>query len=331
MRGIGADDFSKALGRVDLRETVGDELLVYKEYAVYSKTDQHMNEDGSFSEENTYWVGPSPRAFEKEKWRWYKPLEEDQNLFLEFAGLAEKERSPETALEWVQDHGILGCRQMYAAEAGGMNVLGLSPYEKVEDFFREVNRAATVLRLYECVVGKDHEGVEELVNGDSLVRQWWEKYQRETADGRYRGGVLGFALEAVVEQVNATKDAFVSRELWRPAGLADPAKVEERWAFRNLLGAMYLQMYLLLAAGEKNATRCENCGQLISLAARAQSEKDPSRSRKVRSDKRFCSRKCWRQDYYRRKERDRRKAERERLALVRKAQRLFSRSPKKKA
>src|SRR3712207_6345244 len=100
MRGIGVGDFSKALGRFDLGETTSDELLVYKEYAVYYRTDHRMNQDGAFSEQNTYWVGPSPRALEKAKWRWYKPLEEDRNLFLEFAGLAEQERSPETALGW---------------------------------------------------------------------------------------------------------------------------------------------------------------------------------------------------------------------------------------
>ena len=69
--------------------------------------------------------------------------------------------------------------------------------------------------------------------------------------------------------------------------------------------------------------------RLISLTDRTQSEKDPTRSRKVRSDKRVCSKKCWRQDYYERKEKDRRKAERERSALLRKAQRLFVRPPKK--
>ena len=67
--------------------------------------------------------------------------------------------------------------------------------------------------------------------------------------------MLGFALDAVVDQVNTTKNAFVSRKLSRPEGLADPARVEERWSFRNLLGAMYLQMYLLVADGERNSTR----------------------------------------------------------------------------
>ena len=329
MRGIGAEDFSKALGRVDLGETTSDELLVYKDYAVYYKTDHHMHEDGVFSERNTYWVGPSPRAFEKAKWRWYRPLEGDRNLFLDFAELAEKERSPETALGWVREHGILGCRQTYAAGSGGMNVLGLTPYEMVEDIFREVDRAAAVLSLYECVLDKNHERAEELVSGNPLVGLWWEEFEEESADGRYRGGVLGFALDAVVDQVNTTKNAFVSRKLSRPEGLADPARVEERWTFRNLLGAMYLQMYLLVADGERNSTRCEKCGRLISLTDRTQSEKDPTRSRKVRSDKRFCSKKCWRQDYYERKEKDRRKAERERSALLRKAQRLFVRPPKK--
>jgi len=328
MRGIGREDFDRALGRVDLEETSKDALLMYREYTVYYKTDHYMNEDETFSEEHTFWVGPSPRAFERKKWRWYKPLEEDENLFLEFAGLAEKERSPRTMLEWVQEHGILGCRQMYAAEADGMNVFGLGPYEKFDDFFREVDRAATVLRLYECVIGKDHEGVERLIDAESgsLARRWWEKHQKEAPDGVYRGGVLGFALDAVIEQVNATKDAFVSRELWRPEGVANPAKVRERWTFRNLLGAMYLQMYLLLAAGEKNAVRCENCGRLILLTATSKSGENPSRSRKVRSDKRFCSKKCWRQDYYQRKEKDRRKAERERSALLHRAKQLFSRS-----
>lgn len=57
------------------------------------------------------------------------------------------------------------------------------------------------------------------------------------------------------------------------------------WTFDNLLGAMYLQMYWLMASSDSVA-RCEHCGRIISLS------RPHPEGRKRRSDKRFCNDAC---------------------------------------
>jgi hypothetical protein len=65
------------------------------------------------------------------------------------------------------------------------------------------------------------------------------------------------------------------------------------WNFESLLGAMYLQMYWLMASGSEIA-RCEYCGLLLSLA------RPNPEGRKRRSDRRFCGDAC-RQAHHRAK------------------------------
>ena len=64
------------------------------------------------------------------------------------------------------------------------------------------------------------------------------------------------------------------------------------YGFHNLLGAMYLQMFWLVAVGEKHIARCRHCGRLINLTARAQSPGGGRKERKPRRDKRFCNDAC---------------------------------------
>ena len=54
------------------------------------------------------------------------------------------------------------------------------------------------------------------------------------------------------------------------------------WRPRNLLGAMYLQMYWLMTSSGELA-RCEHCGRSLPLTP------PHPEGRKPRSDKRFCS------------------------------------------
>jgi hypothetical protein len=70
-------------------------------------------------------------------------------------------------------------------------------------------------------------------------------------------------------------------------------EVKSHWNFYNLLGAMYLQVYWLMAFGE-NVARCQYCSQIISLA------RPHPEGRKRRSDKRFCDDAC-RQAHHRSK------------------------------
>lgn len=65
----------------------------------------------------------------------------------------------------------------------------------------------------------------------------------------------------------------------------DPSRVVDVWAFENLLGAMYLQMYWLMGSGA-NTTRCEWCGRLISF------ESPYPGAKKRPNHKRFCDADC---------------------------------------
>ena len=68
-------------------------------------------------------------------------------------------------------------------------------------------------------------------------------------------------------------------------GTSETPKLKGGWGYENLLGAMYLQMYWLMASGSELA-RCEYCGLLLSLA------RPNPEGRKRRSDRRFCGDAC---------------------------------------
>lgn len=76
--------------------------------------------------------------------------------------------------------------------------------------------------------------------------------------------------------------------------MLEPARSEVIWSFKNLLGAMYLQIFWLMGAGSKLG-RCEQCGGMISLT------RSHPRGRKPRNDKRFCDDAC-RQANHRKKQ-----------------------------
>ena len=84
-------------------------------------------------------------------------------------------------------------------------------------------------------------------------------------------------------------------------GCRNPSGVTAHWNFKGLLGAMYLQMYWLMAAGG-NVTRCKYCGWIISLAPPAPD------ARKTRHDKKFCDDACRQRHHYHTKTKPRRQA-----------------------
>ena len=71
-------------------------------------------------------------------------------------------------------------------------------------------------------------------------------------------------------------------------------EVDIAWTFDTLLGAMYLQMYWIMASSDSK-TRCEHCGRIISLG------RPHPDGRKRRRDKRFCDDAC-RQAHHRSKQ-----------------------------
>jgi hypothetical protein len=78
----------------------------------------------------------------------------------------------------------------------------------------------------------------------------------------------------------------------RSSGSPGPELVSGSWRPRNLLGAMYLQMYQLMISSGK-LSRCKYCGRIISYAPSTAE----STARKPRKDKEFCDSRC-RQNYH---------------------------------
>lgn len=68
---------------------------------------------------------------------------------------------------------------------------------------------------------------------------------------------------------------------------------------REFAGAMYLQMYWLMAAGG-NVTRRKYCGRIISLTSPVPG------ARKTRQDKKFCDDACRQRHHYHTKTKPRR-------------------------
>jgi hypothetical protein len=240
------------------------------------------------------------------KWRSYEPLEDTPDLFLKFARLHGAEDRDDAMLAWVRNYGTLG--------HGKPRWVAGAPQD-AKGFWEAVDQAAGVLALYEAVLNGDKERarstiLEEFPNvtlfwqlGNELSeksalmdREWVSANISDTVAEIYDGDYLWYALETAAENVRDKVAPLCSLALTVEEGARDVSGVRTGWSFMSLLGAMYLQMYWLMAAGS-DLTRCEHCGRLISLA------RPNPEGRKRRRDKRFCDDAC-RQAHHRSKKRD---------------------------
>ena len=135
--------------------------------------------------------------------------------------------------------------------------------------------------------------------GDQVAhkdREWLVEEISGLVEGPYGGDYLWYALATAAGEVQDMVSSYCKPVLLVEEGSRTPSGVTARWNFKHLLGAMYLQMYWLMAAGN-DLTRCEHCGRLISLA------RPHPEGRKRRGDKRFCDAAC-RQAHHRAKKKD---------------------------
>jgi hypothetical protein len=234
-----------------------------------------------------------PATFDK--WRSYEPLEETPDLFLKFARLYQAQNRPGAMLEWARTYGTLGHGQPPWVPGAPQDAKG---------FWDAVEQAAGLLALYEGVLNRDSQSVQRaLLIEFPYVGIWWPIYEEpagdqglmdrdfvasqivESVEEVYDGDYLCYTLETVADEVERMVGALCRPVLMVEDGSHDPSEVTAQWHFKSLLGAMYLQLYWLMAAGSE-LTRCEYCGRLISLA------RPSPESRKRRRDKRFCDDAC---------------------------------------
>lgn len=230
-----------------------------------------------------------------DRWKSYEPLEDTPDLFLKFARLHRTYDQDEAMLAWVSSYGILG-------HGKPQWVVGVP--QDAHGFWEAVCEAAAVLALYEAVLSGDRERARSAILEDfPYVGIWWRIYNElpnrpasldratiianisESVEENYGGDYLWYALETAADEVQRSVAALCSPALTVEEGARDVSGVAARWNFKSLLGAMYLQMYWLMAAGS-DLTRCEHCGLLISLA------RPRPEGRKRRRDKRFCDDAC---------------------------------------
>ena len=244
-------------------------------------------------------------------WRAYKPLEAYPDLFLKFARLSRKTASPERALDWCKEYGVLGLAGDHHWGWTGENIR--ERYETLEGFDAEVERAAGVLAFYEAALNRDEEAAEhyasdqyfaisaELYNA-GLDRVQKPSFVQEMVEAHGGGDYLAYALNAATWIVESTVREACYPTL-RSEESRDPSEVKGSWGFKNLRGAMYLQMYWLMAAGG-NVKRCKYCGGVMALSRSLPDTGKPGR--KPRQDRKFCDDACRQRYHYHNKTKPRR-------------------------
>lgn len=242
------------------------------------------------------------------RWRIYEPLNDTPDLFLRFARLYDEGGSIEAIVDWVYRYGVL---------ADDPEDFDYAAPQRLSSFRQKSGEAAGLLALYEAVLSGDSDRVKSVIlNEYPVVDEAKRFYARlglshervnrkilDSVEEIYGGDFLLFALEKVVEEVSHMVGRSCHPFLSIEEGSHDPTKVWDRWSFSDLLGAMYLQMYWLIAAGG-NVTRCDYCGRIISLG------RPGPGSRKPPQHKRFCDKACRQSFHYHNRVKPRRQGDR---------------------
>ncbi len=230
-----------------------------------------------------------------DRWREYEPLRDTPDLFLKFAKVYQAEDQVKSMTAWVHSYGVLG--DGYPSWQSG------AP-QHAGRFREAVAQAAGVLALYEAVLNGDDRRAKSVVLEEfPFVGIWWRIHNAlpdkpahmdrefvaaqivDSVEEIHGGDYLRYALETAADEVEHMVNNYCSPALSVEEGARDPSGVTAQWNFKSLLGAMYLEMYWLMAAGTDLA-RCEYCGFPLSLA------RPNPEGRKRRSDKRFCDDAC---------------------------------------
>jgi hypothetical protein len=239
------------------------------------------------------------------RWKSYKPFE-IPDLFLRFARLAERSRSEQRALEWSREYGVLGLSAEYRhAWIGGER-------DDIDNFDEQATRAAGILAMYEVTLNQDHDKAKRLVLEKypsisaelwSTVGSPWEaEATAKIVAQDFVDNYLAYALEASSWLVERTVKEHCHPTL-RSEGSPNPSELSGGWGFKSLLGAMYLQMYFLMASGGE-VTRCKYCTRIVSLNRPFPDARKPPRHKK------FCNNACRQSYYYHRKTKPGRRARR---------------------
>lgn len=305
LRRLGQEDLTSVNPFLGEKEDHAFVWHVYEDYEVVREEDALP-----------YVQAVTPKGHESPKRvRSYNPLVDTPRLFLDFARIAERNNPAEALSQWVAQYGLLGFADSSPQwfpharpevtvppriydDSGG-------PGETLEAVWDEVYTANRILALYEAVLNRDAEKLETLIftseedsEGLERRRQHVSGYTDKTSSDRI-DVLVSVALAEVWEFIGAL--TVFAYPVINPTGdlnqqpLLTVDRLKASWGVRNLLGAMYLQIFwLVTSAGE--LARCKFCGRIISYAP-PMSVGEVHKVRKPRNDKEFCDSRC-RQNYH---------------------------------
>lgn len=157
-------------------------------------------------------------------------------------------------------------------------LLGLDPWkwqggdrETIKGYVAEIVLAADIVHLYEAVLNSDEDTARVLL--DNFPCKALGGIRLGEDDRYYRMPPLEHALVEATLAVTRRVNDLCHVTAIPPKRSHDVSEVRTGWGFDSLIGAAYLQMYWLLAAGGGIA-RCDYCHTLI-----------PN----PRKDQRFCN------------------------------------------
>jgi hypothetical protein len=230
-----------------------------------------------------------------DKWRQYRPVENTPDLFLKFARLYRggEDRYVDSVfvssiLDWVHQYGLSGY--------GNYSYYG-GPEETLNNYAGSAYWAAGILAMYEAALNGDEGAARAVVLEEFLWvdiagpelkssgEQHFDNFKVQLIEKHWNGDYVGYALNTAMDLVVLTVREECFPTLYPRERASDPSEISAGWGFKSLHGAMYLQMYWLMAAG-RDVTRCEYCGRIISLS------RPHPEGRKRRRDRRFCNDAC---------------------------------------
>jgi hypothetical protein len=230
-----------------------------------------------------------------DEWSAYFPLEDVPDLFLKFSKLYKQPDFEKAALVFAINYGLPIGKDGVQGEHG---LRWQRPRMKISQFRDEARRAWGVLALYEAVLNDDAPAVKDLfleLRDDKVFSLWDNVFRFEEVEDSNQI-LLSIGLLCAVQTVEEAVHEFCRHRIRfskESDKSPDLSTVHTAWDFDNLLGAMYLQMWWLIASAG-DITRCEFCGRIVSLA------RSHPEGRKRRRDKRFCDDAC-RQAHHRSK------------------------------
>lgn len=228
----------------------------------------------------------------------YAPLQKPE-LVVDMAYLSEKGITPNAVLRWAKNYGLLGFPEddtvALREEFANFRARGQRRRDSVARFVESAGEIRTCLRAYEvATAGSGPLDLKALeASSRSLPRQVLRPWERR--DGEERSWVLRVVGRMVQTRINEHCYPKLSHY---PDG-----RFAMSYGFKNLLGAIWLQMAWLLSAEDVKRCKLPDCWRVIIFQPGEQPPSDAPKGKrgkyKTYLNKEFCNHNCAAKHSYR--------------------------------